>query len=70
MAPSGAPVWRKDVTKGDVFTLTLTAKGLKAIAVASEGGQRTGKPTVPGGAEKQCRNRQRGDRRVPSARSR
>jgi Protein of unknown function (DUF3489) len=52
VAPSGAPVWRKDTTNGDVFTLKLTAKGLKAVAVASEGAQRTGKPTVPGGAEK------------------
>ena len=52
MAPSGAPVWRKDASNGDVFTLKLTAKDLKAVAVASEGAHRTGKPTVPGGAER------------------
>jgi hypothetical protein len=42
-APNGAPIWRRDAEGGSAFTLKLTAKGLRAVAVASGG---------PGGSEK------------------
>ena len=35
-ARNGAPVWRKDAESGETYALKLTAKGLKAVAAASE----------------------------------
>jgi hypothetical protein len=35
-ALKGAPIWRKDSTSGSAFTLKLTTKGLKAVAVIAE----------------------------------
>ena len=51
-APSGAPVWREDAVSGDVLTLKLTAKGLKAIAAAGGGAGGAGKSSAPAAAEK------------------
>jgi hypothetical protein len=36
-ASSGAPVWRREAATGGAYALKLTAKGLKAVAAASEG---------------------------------
>jgi hypothetical protein len=36
-ASKGAPVWRREAATGGAYGLKLTAKGLKAVAAASEG---------------------------------
>jgi hypothetical protein len=36
-ASNGAPVWRREAAPGGLVALKLTAKGLKAVAAASEG---------------------------------
>ena len=37
-ARNGAPVWRKDATSGETYTLKLTAMGLKACNRNDRGG--------------------------------
>jgi hypothetical protein len=48
-ASDGAPVWRREAGTGGAYGLRLTAKGLKAIAAASErsdGSENTAPPTA------------------------
>ena len=52
-AANGAPVWRRDAAIGAAYALRLTAKGLKAVAAASEGPNEAETSSSPTAAETQ-----------------
>jgi hypothetical protein len=51
-ARSGAPVWRKDASSGESFSLKLSAKGLKATAAMTEAASGEKARSVPIAARK------------------
>ena len=52
MALNGAPIWRTDAASGTVFSLKLTAEGLKAVAGSGEESVGSPKASVKIVAEK------------------
>jgi hypothetical protein len=50
-ASNGAPVWRREAASGRAYGLKLTAKGLKAVAAASEGPDGSENSPLPTAAE-------------------
>jgi len=52
-AANGAPVWRRDTATGAAYALKLTAKGLKAVAAASERPDEAETSSLPNAAETQ-----------------
>ena len=50
-ASNGVPVWRRDPATGAAYALKLTAKGLKAVAVANDGPDRSETSPLPTAGE-------------------